>query len=312
MNMDMKIGFLTACFANINLEDTIKWAAQNGFKALELAVWPLQVKLDEKDTLIDAAQFNQDKALQVKTVLAAHGMEISALAYYENNIHPDLNIRAGIHQHLKKVVDMAALLDVNLVGTFVGARPDKTPKENIMEIGRVFRELVSYARDRGVKLMIENCPMENWLAFGFPGNFAYSPGLWNALFNEVSDDHFGLNLDPSHLVWLGIDYLQAVCDFHDKILHTHAKDTEFLSQGRNRYGLYGRQIDPEPWKSGWWRYRIPGLGEINWQKYIDALQANGYDSFLSIEHEDPIWSGSELKVKDGLLLGYKHLSNWII
>ena len=123
--------------------------------------------------------------------------------------------------------------------------------------------------------------------------------------------NFGLNFDPSHLYWLGIDYLRAAKDYAPKILHAHAKDAEFLADGTYRYGIFARQIDPTPWKSGWWRYRIPGLGSINWKKLISTLQTAGYNNVLSIEHEDPIWEGNEEKVKHGLVLGLKHLSQFV-
>lgn len=160
--------------------------------------------------------------------------------------------------------------------------------------------------------MIENCPMEGWVKFATPGNYAYSPELWTALFNEVPSDSFGLNLDPSHLYWLGIDYLQVIKDFGEKIFHAHAKDTEILTEGQYEYGFFGRQIEPIPWKSGWWRYRIPGLGEIDWNRFISTLQDNGYNNVISIEHEDPVWEGSEEKIKNGLKLGFRHLSPFVI
>ena len=171
---------------------------------------------------------------------------------------------------------------------------------------------MKYAEDRNVKLMIENCPMGNWVKFGLPGNYAYSPELWEALFNEVPSESFGLNYDPSHLYWLGIDYIQAIKDFALKIFHAHAKDTEMLSEGVYQYGIFGRQIDPVPWKSGWWRYRMPGSGEIDWGLVIRTLQEYGYDDVLSIEHEDPVWEGSVEKVQTGLKLGLKHLSQFVL
>jgi len=233
------------------------------------------------------------------------------MAYYDNNLHPDVQQRRSHLEHLKKVIDAAQLLNVKLVGTFMGSRPDKTPGENIKEFGLVFRDIVAYAGDRGVRIMIENCPMEHWVQFGSPGNYAYSPELWQAMFNELPSEHLGLNLDPSHLYWLGIDYISVVQQFAGKIFHVHAKDCEILAEGRQRYGIYGRQVDPIPWKSGWWRYRIPGLGDIDWKKFITALQEAGYDHAVSIEHEDPIWEGSEEKVKNGLLIGYRHLSRFL-
>ncbi len=308
----MKLGFLTACLPDASLEDLVKFASGQGFNTLELAAWPVDSSRDYQARQIDAAKFNKSEASRVRDLFAENNLQISAMAYYDNNLHPDLEQRKKYIKHLKKVIDTAQLLGVELVGTFVGSRPDKTPNENIKEIGKVFRDILKYAGDRGVKIMIENCPMENWVKFGLPGNYAYSPELWDALFNELPDKNFGLNYDPSHLYWLGIDYLQAAEDYAEKIFHAHAKDTEILAEGEYKYGLFGRQIDPIPWKSGWWRYRMPGLGEINWQKFISVLQENGYDYVLSIEHEDPIWEGSEEKIKTGLKLGYKYLSQFVV
>jgi sugar phosphate isomerase/epimerase len=308
----MKIGFLTACLPKMKLEELVKWSSEQGFQALELAAWPAKSTRDYKARQIDAAAFTNDDAKRVNDIFSKYNMEISAMAYYDNNLHPDKKKRNSYLKHLKKVIDTASKLNVKLVGTFVGSRPDKTPTQNMKEIGKVFRDLVKYAEDKDVKIMIENCPMENWVKFGLPGNYAYSPELWEAMFNEVPSKNFGLNLDPSHLYWLGIDYIQAVRDFAPKIFHAHAKDTEILNQGEYEYGLFGKQIDPVPWQSGWWRYRMPGAGDINWMKFISTLQEYKYDYVLSIEHEDPVFEGTEDKVKRGLILGYKHLSQFVV
>lgn len=308
----MKLGFLTACLPQVGLEDLVKWAAAHGFQALELAAWPVDSTRDYQAQQIDAANFSKDDAEKVRALFAEHKLEISGMAYYDNNLHPDLQQREVFHNHLKKVIDAASLLNVELVGTFVGARPDRSPDENMHEIGEVFRELVKYAEHKGVKLMIENCPMDNWQKFGLPGNYAFSPELLEALFNEVASENFGLNIDPSHFFWLGIDYIQCVQDFGSRIFHAHAKDTEILEDGLYRYGILSQQLQADPWKSGWWRYRMPGAGEIDWQKFISTLQEVGYDYVLSIEHEDPVWEGSAEKVKKGLQLGQKHLSQFIV
>lgn len=308
----MKIGFLTACLPKVKLEDLVKWSAQNGFQSLELASWPVKSTRDYQARQIDAAAFTKDDSQRIKALFEENKIKISSLAYYDNNLHPNLKKRKQFHDHLKKVINTASLLGVNLVGTFVGGRPDKSTKDNIKEIGKVFREIMKYAENKGVRIMIENCPMEGWLKFGVPGNYAYSPELWDALFNEIPSDNFGLNLDPSHLYWLGIDYVTAAKEFSSKVFHAHAKDTEILSEGAYRYGILGEQLPGNPWKSGWWRYRIPGLGEIDWKRFIGALQEGGYDDVLSIEHEDPVWEGTEEKVKTGLKLGIKHLSQYTV
>jgi sugar phosphate isomerase/epimerase len=308
----MKLGFLTACLPGMSLEDLCHWASEQGFQALELAAWPVDSTRDYQARQIDAQRFSTSDARRVTDLVTQYGLTISAMAYYDNNLDPDVDNRKIYHEHLKAVIRTAELLAVPLVGTFVGARPDRLPGENMKEIGEVFRALVKYAEDHGVKLMIENCPMENWQRFGLPGNYAYSPELWDALFTEVPSENFGLNFDPSHLSWLGIDYLRAAKDYSRKIFHAHAKDTEMLLDGQARYGILGRQIDPIPWKSGWWRYRLPGLGAIDWKRLISTLQEAGYDNVLSIEHEDPVWEGSEEKVRHGLELGLKHLSQFVI
>ncbi len=308
----MKLGFLTACLPNVPLDNLVAWASQTGFSSLELAAWPVDSSRDYQARQIDAGRFSPDDAKRVRDLFAKHAMSISAMAYYDNNLDPDPAKRKAIHDHLKKVIDASALLGVNLVGTFVGARPDRSPDESMKEIGEVFRNLVAYASGKGVRLMIENCPMDGWQRFGLPGNYAYSPELWEGLFNEVPSADFGLNFDPSHLYWLGIDYLRAAREFAPRIFHAHAKDTEILAEGTYRHGLFGRQLSAVPWKSGWWRYRMPGLGAIDWHSLIAVLQEAGYDHVLSIEHEDPVWEGSEEKVKTGLQLGLKHLSQFVL
>ncbi|MCC6396935.1 MAG: sugar phosphate isomerase/epimerase [Bacteroidetes bacterium] len=308
----MKLGFLTACVPQLGLADVVTWASEQKFQAIELAAWPVKSNRDFQARQINAARFSRDDAARAKELLQRHGIVISAMAYYDNNLDPDLKKRKYYLEHVRAVVRAAELLGVPLVGTFVGGRPDKSPGENMKEIGKLFRELASFAADHGVRLMIENCPMDGWQRFGLPGNFAYSPELWDALFSEVPAKNFGLNFDPSHLTWLGIDYIRAAREYASKIFHMHAKDTEFLPDGQYRYGVFGRQIEPIPWQSGIWRYRIPGMGVIDWGRLIATVQEGGYDGVLSIEHEDPVWSGSEEKVKNGLLLGRKHLAQFIL
>jgi len=308
----MKLGFLTACAPQLSLEEVVEWTAAQGFQSLELAAWPFESDRDYQARQIDAANFTKGDANRVKELFKEHDLEISGFAFYENNIHPDKDKREYNLNHLRRVIDTASLLDVELVGTFIGSDPDKSPKENIEEAGKVFPDILKYAADKNVKIMIENCPMENWVKFGLPGNYAYSPELWDALFNELPQENFGLNMDPSHLYWLGIDYIQVLKDYADKIFHAHAKDAEILPEGEYRYGLFGEQVDPTPWVSGWWRYRMPGWGDIDWKQFITTLQEYGYDYVLSIEHEDPVWEGSVEKVKDGLKLGLKHLQQFVV
>lgn len=173
----MKPGFLTSCLPQVGLDPLLQWASAQGFQTMELAAWPQEKTRDYQAQQIDAARFTREDASRVNELFDQYDLEIAAMAFYENNIHPDKKIRDANVDHLKKVIDTASLLGVDRVGTFVGSNPEMSPTDNMKEIGRTFRELVKYATDKGVRLMIENCPMENWVKFGLPGNYAYSPEL---------------------------------------------------------------------------------------------------------------------------------------
>ena len=167
-------------------------------------------------------------------------LELSALAYYDNNLHPDPAQREAIHAHLRACIDAAAALGGVPVGTFIGRDNSLSVADNLREAERVLPPLVEYAGERGVRLMIENCVMEGWHPDGYPGNLAYSPELWEWMF-ELG---FWLNFDPSHLLWIGIDPVAALRPYVDRVIHAHAKDAETFPAERNRYGFFGRIVDP--------------------------------------------------------------------
>jgi len=294
----VKLGFLTACLKELSLGELVKWAKEEGFEALEVACWPRTSGRDYFASHIDVVNL---KAGEVKALFKNNNLDISSLAYYDNNLDPDLSARKAKHNHLRKVIDAAKELEVDLVGTFIGRDPGKTIEENFKEVANVFPDLLDYAKGKGVRLMIENCPMQNWQFEGLIGNVAYNPQTWQTLFEILPE--VGLNFDPSHLYWQGIDELDCIRRFKGRILHAHAKDTELVDREYFENGIFG---------SGWWRYRLPGLGGIDWAELISTLQENGYDGVLSIEHEDPVWEGSEEKVKKGLVLGKRHLSQFIV
>jgi sugar phosphate isomerase/epimerase len=117
-----------------------------------------------------------------------------------------------------------------------------------------------------------------------------------------------LNFDPSHLLWLGIDPIAALRPYAERVVHAHAKDAQTFPGERDRYGFFGRAVNREdPWDVGWWRYRIPGRGEIDWGRFVDALYEGGFDGVLSVEHEDPVWGGSPELVEAGLEIAHRTL-----
>lgn len=310
----MKLGFFTTCLRGVSLEEIVKFASKVGFQALELAAWPMKSDRDYFASTIDVNSLDTTKAAEIKKLFKDHDVVISSLGYYENNISDNLEERKSFHEHLKKVIDAANLLEVDLVGTFVGRKGNTDVAESLEEFANVFGELVAYAKKRGVSLMIENCPMPGWGQDdpNRPGQIAYSPEIWDKMFELIPDENFGLNYDPSHLYWMGIDPYEYVTKFKDRIFHAHAKDTEILNGKLSYYGIYGIQLGERRHGGGWWRYRLPGFGEIDWSLFIRTLYDIGYDGVLSIEHEDPVFEGSRELVERGLILGYKHLSQFIV
>ncbi len=296
----MKIGFLTGALGTLPLDEVAAWASEAGFEALECGAWPM--KKGQKGVNLDVSGFTKAKADELRGMMDDLGLEISSLGYYDNMLHADPKVRSEKAKHLKKVIDAAEKLGVGLAGCFVGRHPGKTLDENIAEVKKVFPPLCKYAADRGVRLMIENCPMEGWNFEGLVGNIAFNPDMWGKVFDTLSGFEIGLNYDPSHLHWQGIDYIGLIPEFAARIYHTHAKDTEIIDDRCARDGILGR---------GWWRYRIPGMGEIDWGRFISVLGEHGYDGALSIEHEDPVWHGKPETNKKGLVLGRRHLAQFL-
>jgi sugar phosphate isomerase/epimerase len=298
----VKLGLLTAAFGDRTLEETAAWAAANGYQALEVACWPSGGRAGRRYAGVAHIDVDALDAEAVQATMERHGLELSALAYYPNNLAADDAEREAANGHLRKVVDAAQRLGVGVVGTFVGNDKDRPMPENLERFRSIWPPIVHYAGDRGVRIAIENCPM----IFGWdewPGgtNLAWSPAIWDELFSAIPDENFGLNLDPSHLVWLQIDYERAVRDFGERIFHVHAKDLEVDADGLYRNGTLSAGM-------GWQVPRIPGLGQVDWSRFVAALYAVGYDHVLSVEHEDRGFEGSPELVERGFVLARSTLA----
>ena len=292
----MKLGLLTAPFPRRSLERVADWASGEGFEMLEVACWPAagaERRRYAGTSHIDVSSFEPDS---VRATLEKHGLEISSLAYYPNNLHPDPKERRTANTHLRKVIDAAARLEVPMVGTFVGRDKTKNLPDNFREFRKVWPRLVDYAESKGVRIAIENCPMIfSWDEWPGGTNLASTPAAWDEMFSIVDSPSFGLNLDPSHLVWLQIDYERVVRDYAEKIMHVHAKDLEIDRDGLYRNGTISLGM-------GWQVPRLPGLGEVRWDRFVAALYRAGYDYVVSIEHEDRNFEATEDLVKRGFLI----------
>lgn len=303
----MKLGLFTAAFPNLSLEEIAQWAAGNGFETLEIACWP--VSQAERRyagvTHIDVTTLSQQDAGRINATLSKHNLSISALGYYPNPLDPDPHMQKFAINHLKKVVKAANILGVDTVGTFIGRDQYKNVDENFDSFSKIWPDIVHFAGDHQIKIAIENCPMifsnDEW-----PGgkNLASTPAIWRRMWEIIPDENFGLNLDPSHLILQMIDYQRVVQEFGSRIFHVHAKDLMIDWNGVYHHGVLSQGM-------GWQIPRLPGLGDVRWDKFIAALYATGYDHVISVEHEDRNFEGSEELVKRGFLIARDALRPYI-
>ncbi len=300
----MKLGILTAPFADTALTDVAGWASSVGFEALEIACWPKTSGPSRRyagTSHIDVENLSAEAAKDLVASLAETGLSVSGLGYYPNPLHPDAAHREAVMGHLRKVIVAAGRMGVGVVNTFVGGDAAKSVDANWQDALTIWPDTVAFARDNGVKLAFENCPMifsqDEW-----PGghNIAYSPQIWRRILEAWGGD-VGMNFDPSHLVLQMIDMARFIREFGPHMLHVHAKDLMI-----DRDGLYERGILSAG--MGWQVPRMPGLGEVNWNVFFSGLYRAGYDGPVIIEHEDRRFEGSDDKVKRGFLLARDVLS----
>lgn len=308
----MRLGFYTDYSPQI-----VRFATETGFHSIELSAWP--------QSSLNADEVSDQRLAEIRGHLAENDIEISAVGYYPNYLDPDKAAAAEARRYFGKVLELAHRAEVPVVATFVGQIPGAPVEDSIGPIAELFTGFCVRAEQLGLQIAIENCPMLNHKT-RTGENIAYSPEIWDALFAAVPSSVFGLELDPSHLVYLGIDYVQAVLDYGERIFHVHAKDTDIDWKRRARLGMFGQAIGEIPgFGNGWWRFRAPGWGEIDWPAFISALISVGYSGNIDIEHEDEVFAAAAVAQVEGeadivemlgrepnaLALGYRHLSQLI-
>jgi sugar phosphate isomerase/epimerase len=304
----MKLGFVSAILDGWSFEEVIDVASQMDFRCVELACWP-RGKAERRYagvSHIDVNDLSDEKAASILNYCAYKKVEISSLAFYPNTMDGNLEKREFNIQHLLKVIAASAKLGVNRVTTFVGRDQNKTVEENLELFKTIWPPIIRYAEQQGVKVAIENCPMlfgrEQW-----PGgqNLATTPRIWRELFNLIPSDAFGINYDPSHFVWQMMDYIHPLYEFKDKIFHVHFKDIKLYPEKLNDVGIMSYPLD-------YMAPKLPGLGDVDWGKYVSALTDIGYDGPACIEVEDRAFEGSREKVLASLQLSRKYMSQFML
>lgn len=304
----MKLGFITSICDGMSFEEVVDFASENNLECLEVACWPEggAQRRYAGVSHIDVASITEEKAKYINDYCKAKNVEISSLAYYPNTMEPDEEKRNVYINHLYKVIDASAMLGVNMVTTFIGRDSSKPVSENLKLVEKIWPPIISYAEGKGVRIAIENCPMlfteDEW-----PGgqNLMTSPANWRKVFSILDSDILGINYDPSHFVWQQIDYIKPIYEFKDKIFHVHYKDIKLYRDKLEDVGIMGLPLE-------YMSPKLPGLGDVDWGKYVSALTDIGYKGYTCIEVEDKAFEGSIEEAKKAIQLSAKYLRNFVI
>jgi sugar phosphate isomerase/epimerase len=301
----MQIGFVTAILPELSLEDILSFAATEGFKCVEVLCWPAG-KAERRYagvTHLDVTAFGPTEADSVCELATKYNVAISSLGYYPNPLCAAAAERDKYVEHIGRVIKASGMLGIGRMTTFVGRDHLKPIEENWPLFQRVWKPLVGLAEEHNVRIGIENCPMlfssDEW-----PGgkNLAVSPEIWHRMFDTIPSKHFGLNFDPSHLVWQQIDYVRALHDFRDRIVHVHAKDDKTVSDLLYKRGVLGL---------GWHIPKLPGFGDVNWGRFFSALTDIEYRGPVCVEVEDRAFEYSIEGRKQALRQSYQYLRQFV-
>lgn len=277
----MEIGFLTWYFKQASLEQLFSWADENGFSGIELDDCPDDIK-------------------RVKLLIKNYPrVRVFALGRARNFLVGSPEQRKETTSLLIRDIETAPELGIKIINIFTGRDPNKPIDDNLKLFQEVFTPLVALAEKNNVYLAMENCAQRNWWPTG--GNLAHTPELWRKLFDLIPSPHLGLTFDPSHFIWQRMDYLKAVREFGNRIYWAHAKDCEVHLEILADRGIYG---------DGWWHYRLPGWGEMNWHGFFTMLREVGYTGPIGIEHEDHYWNKNDKELFQGLLMARDHLQKF--
>ena len=281
----MYLGFIVPKdLREVSYPELCAWAGAHGF-----------THVDTHRVLPDGGHVARGAGLRpgVPTITAATTNEMFA---------PDPGVRAGAVRTLTEYLEQASRQGITAcLGLLGTVDPSISLAHNFDRFVETWPPVIAAADRFGIRIAIEP-----W--FGWGRNLCYAPEMFRRVFAAFDSPALGLCYDPSHFIWMGIDHLRVLREFAPRIYHVHAKDTEIIPEGLYEYGMLNRIFGEGQRGSGWWRYRLPGYGAVNWPQVIAALYEHGYDGAITIEHEDPIYEGSEEKARRGLLLAQRILA----
>ena len=290
----MQLSVVNGVFGGMTLEESLKFLTDNGVYQLELGVggYPGTIHADAKKLIKD-----EGARKQLLDTFAKYNCTISALSVHGNCVHPNKEIAQSFEEDFRSACILAGQIGVKRIVTFSGCpggdskaqQPNWVtcawPNEylDILEyqwnevLIPYWKKAVAFAKEQGVeKIALEM----------HPGFCVYNPETLFKLRNAVGDT-IGANLDPSHLLWQGMDIIDVIYELGDAIYYFHAKDTEMNKRNVRKNGV----LDSKHYgnlKERSWSFRTIGYGDGEWKKIISALKVVGYDDSVSIEHEDAL------------------------
>lgn len=303
----MQLGFVSAILPELSLVEVLQFAADAGYDCLEVMCWPPS-KAERRYagvTHINVIDFGDKERDEVLSVVEQTGVNISGLGYYPNALSPHREEAELGAAHIRQVISAAARLGLKNMNTFIGRDWTKSVEENWPRFLETWKPIIAHAEEQGVRVGIENCPMlfssDEW-----PGgkNLATSPAIWRRMFADIPSDHFGLNYDPSHMIWQHMDYLAPMREFAGKLFHIHAKDVRI---DRNKLDQVGTLAHPQEYHTP----KLPGLGDVDWGKFFSVLTDVGYRGPVCVEVEDRAYEHSLSARKQSLWQSATYLRNFI-
>ncbi len=303
----MQLGFASAILPDQTLEEVFAIASQLNYDCVEVMCWP-PGKAERRYagvTHIDVTGLNDNSIREIQELSDRYGVSISALGYYPNPLSPDQQESQTAIEHLRRLIEAAPQLGLNRVNSFIGRDWSKSIDDNWPRFLDLWSPLVELAEQHSVRIGIENCPMffsnDEW-----PGgkNLAISPAIWRRMFSDIPSPNFGLNYDPSHMVWQHMDYLEPLKEFADRIFHVHAKDVRIDRDRLNSVGILANPMEHHTPK-------LPGMGDVNWGQFFSILGDSGYDGPVCVEVEDRVYEGSLTTRFQSLQQSCTYLRNYI-
>ncbi len=284
----MQLGLVSAILPEQPFDEVCSIAAAEGYDCVEVMCWP-PGKAERRYagvTHIDVAGLDDRAVDAVRASLERHGVTISALGYYPNPLSPDATESRVACEHIRAMIRGARTLGLETVNAFVGRDWRRSVEENWPRFLEIWRPLIEFAEECGVRVGIENCPM-TFTRDEWPGgkNLACSPAIWRQMFADIPSASFGLNYDPSHPTWMQMDAIAPLRDFRERIFHVHAKDVRVDRHLLNDVGILAYPLQFHTPK-------LPGLGDVDWGRFFSVLTSTGYDGPVCVEVEDRAYEGS--------------------